>query len=71
MDIMIGLAVFLTCAFMFLAGWLTCRKFRYPAERRMRILRAWVLKKWSELTKKPDPHTPYNRKRVLKRLNDL
>lgn len=61
----------LSYVFMFLAGWWSCARWRYPVDHLTRVLRSRVRKAWRALTTKTDPHTPYNRKRVLKRLNDL
>lgn len=61
------LFILLSCGFTFLAGWLACARWRYPAERCLRVLRS----KWRSLTRKPDPHSPLARKRVLRRLKNL
>lgn len=61
----------LSYVFMLMVGWWMCVKWRYKLDHLIRILRSRVRSAWLGLTKTPDIHTPYNRKRVLKRLNDL
>lgn len=71
METLTGLAVFLTCAFIYLAGWWTCLKFRYEIEHWFRAWKYKLQQAWRALRTPPDPHTPYARKRILERLRKL